>query len=123
VLASHILDAFVAAALMHFSGRLCDRFGVRIMTVLGFAMCTPSLVCLQFVTQDGISHKVLLAALMALCGLALSVAQPALYVESQIVLEEMEEHCLGIFEKQGILASIRLADDDQLCWPLCGAHH
>ncbi|PLB46440.1 putative MFS transporter [Aspergillus steynii IBT 23096] len=85
-------------------GRLCDRFGVRIMTVLGFAMYTPPLVCLQFVSQDSMSHKILLAVLMALCGLAPSVAQPALYVESQIVLEEMEAHSPGLFGEQGAVS-------------------
>lgn len=85
-------------------GRLCDRFGVRIMTVLGFAMYTPPLVCLQFVTQDSMSHKVLLVALMALCGLAPSIAQPALYVESQIVLEEMEMRIPGVFGEQGAVS-------------------
>ena len=86
------------------SGRLCDRFGVRIMAVLGFTMYTPTLVCLHFVTQNSISHKVLLAALLALCGLSMSVALPALYVESQIVLEEMEERSPGIFGKKGAVS-------------------
>ncbi|PKY05441.1 putative MFS transporter [Aspergillus campestris IBT 28561] len=99
-----LLAMAVPALLEPWFGRLCDRFGVRILAVLGFAMHTPTLVCLQFVTQDSISHKVLLAALLALCGLSLCVALPALYMESQIVVEEMEEHSPGIFGKQGAVS-------------------
>lgn len=98
------IDVPDTTALMHGPGRLCDRFGVRIMAVLGFAMYTPSLVCLQFVTQHSMAHKVLLVVLMALCGLGPTVSQPALYVESQIVLEEMEEDNPGIFGKQGAVS-------------------
>ncbi|PLN82051.1 putative MFS transporter [Aspergillus taichungensis] len=97
--------AMAAPALLEpLFGRLCDRFGVRIMTVLGFTMYTPSLVCWQFVTQDSISQKVLLAALMALCGLSISVSLPGLYLESQIVVERMEEHSPGIFGEQGAVS-------------------
>lgn len=74
------------------------------MAVVGFTLYTPTLVCLQFVTQDSMSQKVLLAALLALCGLSICVALPALYMESQIVVEKMEEQSPGIFGKQGAVS-------------------
>jgi MFS family permease len=85
-------------------GRLCDHFGVRIMTVLGYLLYAPSLVCLQFVKDNTLSHKLLLGVLMALCGFAGDLGQPALYLETQLVLDDLERQTPGIFGEQGAVA-------------------
>ncbi|KAG2421258.1 hypothetical protein HFD88_000874 [Aspergillus terreus] len=92
------------ALLEPFFGRLCDRFGVRIMTVLGYLLYAPSLVCLQFVKDNTLSHKLLLGVLMALCGFAGDLGQPALYLETQLVLDDLEGQTPGIFGEQGAVA-------------------
>ncbi|KAF9883915.1 hypothetical protein FE257_002658 [Aspergillus nanangensis] len=100
-----IFLAMAAPALLEpLFGRLCDRFGVRIMTVLGYSMYAPSLVCLQFVRDNTLAHKVLLGVLLALCGLSGDLGQPALYLETQLVLDELEEETPGIFGQKGAVA-------------------
>ncbi|KAF4211391.1 hypothetical protein CNMCM8980_002237 [Aspergillus fumigatiaffinis] len=85
-------------------GRLCDRFGVRIMAVIGYSLLTPSLVCLRFVSHDSVSQKILFGVLVAFCGISPDLGQPGLYVESQMVIEEMEEQSPGIFGEKGAVA-------------------
>lgn len=85
-------------------GRLCDRFGVRLMAVIGNSLLTPSLVCLQFVSHDSVSQKILFGVLVAFCGISPDLGQPGLYVESQMVIEEMEQQSPGIFGAKGAVA-------------------
>jgi MFS family permease len=85
-------------------GRLCDRFGVRIMAVIGYSLLTPSLVCLQFVSHGSVSQKILFGVLVAFCGISPDLGHPGLYVESQMVIEEMEQQSPGIFGEKGAVA-------------------
>ncbi|KAM0105737.1 hypothetical protein ACP6JB_008652 [Aspergillus fumigatus] len=65
-------------------GRLCDRFG--------------------FVSHDSVSQKILFGVLVAFCGISPDLGQPGLYVESQMVIEEMEQQSPGIFGAKGAVA-------------------
>jgi MFS family permease len=48
-------------------GAIGDRYGPKWPTTFGFFFATPMLICLQFVYEDSLSHKILL------CGLLLGV--------------------------------------------------
>ncbi|KAK0719578.1 major facilitator superfamily domain-containing protein [Lasiosphaeris hirsuta] len=44
-------------------GKLADRYGAKWPTFAGFALTVPLLVCLRFVTDNTLEHKILLCAL------------------------------------------------------------
>ncbi|KAB8071266.1 putative MFS transporter [Aspergillus leporis] len=94
----------VPALLEPIFGRLTDRFGARIMAVLGYTFFAPCLISLQFISQNTLTHKVLLAFLVALCSLAPGMAQPGLYIESQMILGKIEDQTPGIFGDKGAVA-------------------
>lgn len=85
-------------------GNLTDRYGVRIMAILSFATATPVLLSLQFVQNNTLSHKILLPALVTLAGLATDLAQPALFLETQLVVDGMEARSPGVFGEKGAVA-------------------
>ncbi|KAL5359816.1 MFS transporter [Aspergillus floccosus] len=88
-------------------GYISDRYGVRLVTFTGFLLLTPPLVCLRFVestpapTTAGV---VLLLVLLTLIGLLINFCTPALYVETQQVLERMERARPGLFGPRGAVA-------------------
>lgn len=86
------------------SGNLTDRYGVRIMAILSFTTATPILLSLQFVQNNTLPHKILLPTLVTLAGLATDLAQPALFFETQLVVDSMEAHNPGIFGEKGAVA-------------------
>lgn len=53
-------------------GHLGDRYGAKWPATLGFLLATPAFVCLRFVTHNSLAQKVLLCALLAIVGLALT---------------------------------------------------
>lgn len=50
------------------AGKASDRFGSRWIAVGGLIFAVPPLICMQFVTDDSNSHKVLLCCLLTLVG-------------------------------------------------------
>lgn len=50
------------------AGKASDRFGSRWIAVGGLLFAAPPLFCMQFVTEDSTSHKVLLCGLLTLVG-------------------------------------------------------
>jgi MFS family permease len=74
------------------------------MAVLGYTFFAPCLISLQFISQNTLTHKVLLAFLVALCSLAPGMAQPGLYIESQMILGKIEDQTPGIFGDKGAVA-------------------
>lgn len=87
-----------------YSGSLTDRYGVRIMAILSFTTATPVLLSLQLVQNNTLPHKILLPTLVTLAGLATDLAQPALFLETQLVVDSMEARNPGIFGEKGAVA-------------------
>ena len=85
-------------------GWLADRFGVRIVSFLGFLLLLPSLTCLRFVTFNTLEQKVLLCALLAFVGGFVDLGTPALMLEMQDVLRAVEGEKPGIFGSKGAIA-------------------
>ena len=85
-------------------GNLTDRYGVRIMATISFISATPVLISLQFVNANILSHKILLPTLVTLAGLATDIAQPALYLQTQLVVDSMEARNPGVFGEKGAVA-------------------
>lgn len=69
-------------------GHLCDRHGPRWLSAFGFALYTPFLVCLRFVTDDTFSHKALLCGLLAGVGVGVSFTFGPVTAEITYAVEE-----------------------------------
>lgn len=85
-------------------GWLTDRYGARWPATLGFVLACPMFVCLRFVNRDSMSQKVLLCALLALIGLALTLSMPPLMAEITYLVSAKEKRHPGIFGAGGAYA-------------------
>ena len=63
-------------------------------------MLSPSLICLRFVKENHLPHKVILCVLLASVGVCLELSESALLAEIRRGLEDMEEEDPGIFGDQ-----------------------
>jgi MFS family permease len=84
-------------------GKLSDRYGARWLSVAGFALSIPGLVCLRFVTANTVGHKVLLCALLAVLGLTLmTLAMTPIMAELTYAIDDREAEQPGIWGEQGV---------------------
>ncbi|KAI0880268.1 MFS general substrate transporter [Annulohypoxylon maeteangense] len=96
------LAMFVPAFISPFVGWLSDKYGAKRPSFCGFCMCIPLLVCLRFVTQNTIQHKILLGFLLCPLGFALSFANVPLMAEVTYVIEDIAAKTPGIFGEKGV---------------------
>ncbi|KAI9934676.1 hypothetical protein MW887_000293 [Aspergillus wentii] len=94
----------IAAFFEPYFGHLSDRYGNRIISVLAFLLLAPTLILFRFVESNTTPHKVIFLTLLALIGVFVNLCMPALFVETQSVLESMERAQPGIFGKRGAVA-------------------
>ncbi|PLB37762.1 MFS transporter [Aspergillus candidus] len=100
---SFLPSAFTALFEPYF-GSLSDRYGTRLITTLSFTLLTLPLIALRLVDSNTTAHKILLLSLLTAAGLCMNACLPALYVETQQVLDEMEAARPGIFGARGAVA-------------------
>ncbi|KAJ5649347.1 uncharacterized protein N7484_003070 [Penicillium longicatenatum] len=79
-----------AALLQPFFVYLCERFGCRINAFIAFAVLSPTLICLRFVEQDTSFDKTILCIILLGIGICVNLAEPALLLEIQRVLHDIE---------------------------------
>ncbi|CAM1502870.1 Fc.00g076460.m01.CDS01 [Cosmosporella sp. VM-42] len=53
-------------------GAFCDRYGPKWISTFGFVFATPFLICLRFVSEDTMAHKVMLCGLLVGVGIGMS---------------------------------------------------
>jgi MFS family permease len=85
-------------------GWASDTYGPRYLATSGFIFSLPPLVCLRFVTENTIEHKVLLCALLALDGLGLTLVLGPILAEITYMVEAKEKKHPGIFGSKGAYA-------------------
>ena len=85
-------------------GWVSDHYGPRWLSVAGFTIAIPFWVLLRFVTHDTLDQKVLLVALLALIGLALTLVMPPLMAEITYCVEAKEKQSPGRFGPTGAYA-------------------
>jgi len=95
-----IIPTFLAPV----TGAISDRYGPRWLTVIGFFIALPFWVCLRFVTENTIQHKVLLSALLVLIGASLTCILSPLMAEITYVVDAKEKKNPGTFGKTGAYA-------------------
>ncbi|KPM43074.1 hypothetical protein AK830_g3473 [Neonectria ditissima] len=62
-------------------GSLSDRYGPKWLAASGFFFATPFLICLRFVSEDSMAHKVMLCGLLAGVGMAIACVFAPLMAE------------------------------------------
>ncbi|KAJ5302864.1 hypothetical protein N7476_009663 [Penicillium atrosanguineum] len=103
--AGMIFLPMVATVLLQpFCGFLSDRLGARMVATTGFILIVPSLICLRFVEMNTMQDKTLLCVLLALFGTFNNGISPCLLVETQQVVDELEEETPGVFGDNGATA-------------------
>ncbi|BCR88003.1 MFS transporter [Aspergillus chevalieri] len=98
------LPSAITALFEPYFGYISDKYGNRIVTFTSFLLLSPPLICLHLVEHNGTAHKILLITLLTIIGALLNSAIPALFVETQQVLEDMERAEPGIFGRKGAVA-------------------
>ncbi|KAJ6165471.1 hypothetical protein N7485_008715 [Penicillium canescens] len=98
------LPGAAGAILQPFFGLLSDRIGSRIIAFASFTILAPTLICLRFVEDNSALHKVLLCIILVLVGMCIDLSEPALIVEIQRVLDDMEAADPDIFGDKGVVA-------------------
>jgi MFS family permease len=95
-----IVPTFLAPVI----GAISDRYGPRWLTVIGFVIALPFWVCLRFVTENTIQHKVLFSALLFLIGVSMTCMLSPLMAEITYVVDAKEKKTPGTFGKTGAYA-------------------
>ncbi|KAG0155851.1 hypothetical protein PDIDSM_3024 [Penicillium digitatum] len=98
------LPGAAAAIFQPCFGFLSDRFGTKVITFASFAILAPSLICLRFVEENSPSHIGLLCVILGIVGMCIDLSEPALIVEMQRVLDDMESADPGVFGGRGAVA-------------------
>lgn len=93
---------FIPGFISPLVGHLSDRYGARWPSLAGFITSIPLLVCMRFVNQDTLAHKVLLGALLGLIGVTLSLANTPLMAEITYAIEAEEAKMPGVFGTKGV---------------------
>ncbi|KAL1853115.1 hypothetical protein Daus18300_011943 [Diaporthe australafricana] len=93
---------FIPGLISPVVGWVCDRHGARWPSTAGFLLSIPPVVCMRFVTEDTLAHKVLLGALLALLGVTLTFANTPLMAEITYAIDAEEAASPGIFGQKGV---------------------
>lgn len=84
-------------------GKLSDRYGARWLSVAGFVISIPPLICMRFVTSNTLEHKVLLCALLAILGTTMiTMAITPLMAEMTYAIDEREAEQPGVWGEKGV---------------------
>ncbi|KAL3467032.1 major facilitator superfamily domain-containing protein [Aspergillus heterothallicus] len=84
------LPSALTALFEPFFGYLSDKHGTRIVTFASFILLPLPLASLSIVSANKPTHIALLLTLLTVIGLLINLATPALYVETQDVLDSMQ---------------------------------
>ncbi|KAK5661272.1 hypothetical protein OQA88_11166 [Cercophora sp. LCS_1] len=84
-------------------GALADRYGAKWPAAAGFAFSIPLLVCLRFVTQNSLNHKILFCALLVLLGVTiLTLASTPLMAAMTYAIDAEEARRPGVWGEKGV---------------------
>ncbi|KAJ5112475.1 hypothetical protein N7532_000520 [Penicillium argentinense] len=85
-------------------GYITDRYGARFVAFAFFFLLSPTLICLRFVEANTPPNIALLVILLLLSGIFIHGCAPAMYVETQLALAEMELERPDSLGKKGAVA-------------------
>ncbi|KAI5860051.1 MFS general substrate transporter [Durotheca rogersii] len=96
------LSLFLPGFVSPLVGWVSDRYGARWPALFGFCLAIPLLVCLRFVTENRIEHKILLGFLLAPLGVALAFSNTPLMAEISYAIEDKIAIHPGFFGEKGV---------------------
>ncbi|KAI1497834.1 major facilitator superfamily domain-containing protein [Biscogniauxia marginata] len=96
------LALFLPGIISPLAGWLADKYGAKWISVLGFSCNVPLLICLRFVSENSIQHKVVLGVLLGLLGATLSCSYTPLMAEISYAIKEKAAEEPGIFGDNGV---------------------
>lgn len=85
-------------------GFASDKFGCRALATTGLLISVPAWVCLRFVAENSIGHKVLLCGILAVIGLCTTMVMAPLMAEIDHCLTEREMRRPSSLGKRGAAA-------------------
>lgn len=85
-------------------GWLVDRQGPRYISFVGLVICVPAWVCLRFITDNSMPHKVLFCFLLFVIGLGTSLTLSGAMAEFTYICAEKERKNPGSMGKGGAYA-------------------
>jgi MFS family permease len=84
-------------------GALADRYGAKWPAVAGFTLSIPLVVCLRFVTQNTLGHKVFFCAMLALLGATLlTLVNTVLMAATTYAIDDKEARQPGVWGEKGV---------------------
>ncbi|KFA63558.1 hypothetical protein S40285_00352 [Stachybotrys chlorohalonatus IBT 40285] len=111
-----VLPAFLSPLV----GILGDRYGPKWLSAGGFLLATPFLVCLRFVTDDSMEHRVMLCGLLVGVGIAIALVFGPLMAEITWSVEA-GEHESGVAPYALAYGLYNMAySGGAICGPLLG---
>lgn len=93
---------YVAGFASPLVGILSDRHGTRWLSAGAFAAGVPVMVCLRFVSENTLRHKILLGALLFLEGTVLTITATPLMAEITYAIESKAKRRPGIWGDKGV---------------------
>ncbi|KAL2872466.1 MFS transporter [Aspergillus lucknowensis] len=87
------LPSALTALFEPFFGHISDKHGARSVTFTSFILLPIPLASLSFISSNKAGHIALLLILFTIIGLLMNLATPALYVETQNILDAMQQSC------------------------------
>ncbi|KAL9613146.1 MAG: hypothetical protein Q9167_002311 [Letrouitia subvulpina] len=85
-------------------GTFSDKYGARLPACIGFVLNTPFVILLRLVNHSGREQAVLLCALLALIGAALTIILTPVLAEFSYAVETKEKKHPGLFGEKGAYA-------------------
>ncbi|GJN80627.1 hypothetical protein PLIIFM63780_004154 [Purpureocillium lilacinum] len=76
------------------AGSLGDRYGAKWLTTFGFFLSTPFLICLRFVSENTIQHKIMLCGLLFGIGLGITCTMGPLMAEISWSMKDNRDESL-----------------------------
>lgn len=104
------LPVIIPTFLGPFIGGLSDTHGPRWFTAAGFLFCVPFLVCFRFVTENTLSHKIMLCGLLLAVGVGQALQIAPLMAEISWAAEEGR---YGSDDDAGGIVGARTAGQDE----------
>lgn len=85
------LPIILPSFLSPFIGSIGDRYGPKWLATFGFLFASPFLICMRFVSENKIEHKILLCGLLVGVGIALACVFGPLMAEITWAIQDDED--------------------------------
>ncbi|KAJ5782850.1 hypothetical protein N7457_004624 [Penicillium paradoxum] len=105
------LNLTIPSLIGPFIGMISDKYGVRLISALGFTLSAVAVVLLAFIQHDDITDKVLACILLSFVGIGLNTSLTPLVTEIPRIVKTIQEEHPDIYgEKAAVTEGYMLLD-------------